>query len=61
MYSYTYLCIVQLLVSSLPTNFWGVLPLTRHQFKTFIIVESLEDITINYDVKQLRKILVNRR
>ena len=47
MYSDTYLCIVQVLVLSPFANSWGVLPLTQSQFKTFIIVESLENITIN--------------
>lgn len=60
MHSDTYLCIVQLLVLSPFANYWGVLPLTQYQFKTFIIIESLEDITINYDVKQLIKIVKDR-
>ena len=53
----TYLCIVQLLILSSFAKSWGVWPPIQSQFKPFIIVESLENTTINYDVKQLLKIV----
>lgn len=51
MYFDTYMPIVQLLILSSLANLWGVWPPTQSQFKPFIIVESLENTTINYDVK----------
>lgn len=57
MYFDTYLRIVQLLILSSFANSWGVWPPIQSQFKTFIIVESLENTTINYDIKQLLKIV----
>jgi len=60
MYFERYLRIVQLLILSPFANLWGVRPLTRYQFRRFIIVESLENITINHEVKQLIKIVIYR-
>lgn len=51
---------MQLLILSCFSNSWGVRPLTQYQFKPFIIVESLENITINHEVKQLLKIVIYR-
>lgn len=57
MYLDTYLQIVQLLILSSFANLWGVWPPIQSHFKPFIIVESLENTTINYNVKQLLKIV----